>query len=105
MAVVLSVLFLSQLIVVKTSRFWVAVHFADQLATAVLAYKDPAAYVFSQGVRRGSCYGYTLLKYMDKDVPNFHSAPDPFWGVEGRWPWRWWPGCMFTAYIRCCPFS
>ena len=25
-------------------------------------------------------------------------------GVEGRWPWRWWPGCMFQQYIRCCPF-
>ena len=25
-------------------------------------------------------------------------------GVEGRWPWRWWPGCMFQHYIRCCPF-
>ena len=25
-------------------------------------------------------------------------------GVEGRWPWRWWPCCMFQHYIRCCPF-
>ena len=35
----------------------------------------------------------------------FSKAPDPLRGVEGRWPWRWWPGCTFTAYIRCCPLS
>ena len=34
----------------------------------------------------------------------FSKAPGPLWGVEGRWPWRWWPGCMFQQYIRCCPF-
>ena len=34
----------------------------------------------------------------------FAKAPGPLCGVEGRRPWRWWPGCMFQQYIRCCPF-
>ena len=49
MAVVLTVLFLSQLTVVKTSRFWVAAHFEGLLATVALAYLVPAPYEYSSG--------------------------------------------------------
>ena len=55
-------------------------------------------------VRRMTLRVQVFLEFFYWLSLKFSKAPGPLWGVEGRWPWRWWPGCMFQQYIRCCPF-
>ena len=49
-------------------------------------------------------YGYTFSSSLPTGSSESTYKPLTSSGVDGRWPRRWWPGCTFTPYIRCCPF-
>ena len=71
----------------------------------------PARSTTSSSSSASSCYVdaqyavrvHVFLKLAYGVFLKYLKAPDPFRG-RGRWPWRWWPGCTFTTYVRCCPF-